>query len=270
VLFNVGLLAFDINPSLAISFLISTTEFLKMSSQMPDGFSDPRPGLQAFFVVMIVITITSVSLRFWSRRLRSSETKQRYRFWLDDWLAFAAAVGAHHDLLPGEKRETRSPSSSDLSQPLILAQLALSFVLLARVDFNRNPSLNTPLCLTYITITVLILCYGSLFLTRESALFFLCRTFPAIASPTWFKYSLWAGHAMNLAWLIGIALGTGLNSAPGRDQCGLLSDLHIGSAIPSVLIDLFILILPMSRVVSLRMGTSRKVGLVVTFALGYW
>ena len=69
---------------------------------------------------------------------------------------------------------------------------------------------------------------------------------------------------MNLAWLIGIALGTGLNSAPGNDQCGLLSDLRIGCAIPSVFIDLFILVLPMPRVVSLRMGMARKVGLVVT------
>lgn len=75
---------------------------------------------------------------------------------------------------------------------------------------------------------------------------------------------------MNLAWLIGISLGTGLNSAPRKDECGMMSRLHIGGAIPSVFIDLFILILPMPRVVGLRMGTARKIGLVITFALGYW
>lgn len=75
---------------------------------------------------------------------------------------------------------------------------------------------------------------------------------------------------MNLAWLIGISLGTGLNSAPGKDQCGLLSNLHIGTSIPSVFIDLFILILPMPMVINLRMGMARKLGLVVTFTLGYW
>lgn len=91
-----------------MSFLIAIIAFPKMSTQMPDDVSDPKPGLQAFFVVMIVITITSVSLRFWSRRLRSSETNQRYRFWLDDWFAFPAAVGAHDLLTTGEKREAQA------------------------------------------------------------------------------------------------------------------------------------------------------------------
>lgn len=240
-----------------------------MSSLIPDGVSDPRPGLQGFFGVMMVITITSVSLRFWSRRLRSPETNQHYRLWLDDWFAFAAAVG----LLtkpPYPARDGKISCSSDLSQPVILAQLGLSFALLARVDFERDLARDRPLCFTSITLPFLILYYGSLFLTRASALFFLCRTFPAIASPRWFNYSLRGAHAMNLAWLTGISLATGLNSAPGKDECAVLSRLNIGGAIPSLSIDLFILILPMPRVVSLRIGMARKIGLVVTFALGYW
>lgn len=170
--------------------------------------------------------------------------------------------------MPCERREISC--SSDLSQPLILAQLGLAFALLTRVDFERDLARDRPLCFTSITLAFLILYYGSLFLTRASALFSLCRTFPAIASPRWFNYSLRGAHAMNLAWLIGISLGTALNSAPGKDECGMLSRLHIGGAIPSLCIDLFILILPLPRVLSLRMGMARKIGLVVTFALGYW
>lgn len=107
MLLRVVLQVVHVTTSLSILFLIGRTGFPKMSTQTPDSVNDPKPGLRAFFVFMIVITITSVSLRLWSRLLRSSDTKQRYRLWIDDWLAFAAAVGAH-DLLPAEERESQA------------------------------------------------------------------------------------------------------------------------------------------------------------------
>lgn len=118
----------------------------------------------------------------------------------------------------------------------------------------------------------------SLFLTKQSALLFLTRLFPEQQNSRWWNYTLWATHGLNVAWLIGIILGTALMCSPvqkGWDpmrpgHCGTTSALWTGSAIPSVFIDLVILILPMPKIWSLQMGRSRKAGIMLVFALGYW
>lgn len=119
---------------------------------------------------------------------------------------------------------------------------------------------------------------AGLFFTKASALCFLKRIFPARASPAWFNISIWVGHSMNIAWLVGIVFGTLFMCVPIAKNwnttlpghCGSTSDLFIGSAVPSVIIDLFILILPLPRLWGLQTGLGRKIGIIAVFVLGYW
>jgi hypothetical protein len=117
-----------------------------------------------------------------------------------------------------------------------------------------------------------------LFLTKLSVLLFMRRVFPKNASGTWFSVGLWIAHFINVAWLVGVVFGTiflcnpiekSYNpSIPG--QCGSKSSLYIGSAVPSVLIDLIILILPLPKLWNLHADRGRRVGLIVVFTFGYW
>lgn len=119
---------------------------------------------------------------------------------------------------------------------------------------------------------------AGLFLTKLSVQLFLRRVFPKNNSGTWFNLGLWVAHSINLAWLIGIVFGTvflcdPINkswnpSMPG--QCGSTSSLYIGSAVPSVTIDLIVLILPLPKLWSLHIDRSRKIGLIIVFTFGYW
>ena len=52
--------------------------------------NDRGRGLLAFAVVMLVISISAVGLRFWSRALGSSDRGAKY--WWDDWTALASLV----------------------------------------------------------------------------------------------------------------------------------------------------------------------------------
>lgn len=82
---------------------------------------------------------------------------------------------------------------------------------------------------------------------------------------------------LNVAWLVGMILGTAFNcnpvarnwdtSLPGN--CGPTSSIWIASVVPSVFIDLLVLILPIPRIWAIKTSRSRKVGLSVVFVLGY-
>lgn len=119
--------------------------------------------------------------------------------------------------------------------------------------------------------------YTGVCLAKTSALFFLGRIFPRFTSPTWFTVGVAVTHFLNAAWLMGMGFGTAFNcnpvaknwntSLPG--QCGPASSIWIASVVPSVFIDLLILILPIPRIWAIQMSHSRKVGLSVVFVLGY-
>jgi len=118
----------------------------------------------------------------------------------------------------------------------------------------------------------------ALFLTKTSALLFFSRVFPAYANANWFNHALRITHLLNLAWLIGIVFGTVFMCNPVEKgwnpfipgQCGPTSALWIGSAVPSVAIDLIILALPLPKIWGLQMSRGRKIGLTFVFLLGYW
>lgn len=63
------------------------------------SYSEDRSGdLRGFVITMIVLTVVSISLRFWSRGLNdlvhNGRTHSQFwsRFWWDDWVALAATV----------------------------------------------------------------------------------------------------------------------------------------------------------------------------------
>jgi hypothetical protein len=113
-------------------------------------------------------------------------------------------------------------------------------------------------------------------LAKVSALFFYARIFGTYSRK--FKFALWITHGLVISWWIGIVLGTiimcnpvdknWVPTAPG--YCGSTEALWLGSAIPSVLIDLIILILPLPMLWGLRLRLSRKILICGVFICGYW
>lgn len=117
----------------------------------------------------------------------------------------------------------------------------------------------------------------ALAVTKVSALLFLSRIFPKRQSPAWFNYAIYATHALNVAWLIGIIFGTVFQCNPVQKgwspmmdgKCGSTNALWLGSAVPSVVIDLVILLLPLPRIWGLQMSRAKKGGITLVFLLGY-
>lgn len=118
----------------------------------------------------------------------------------------------------------------------------------------------------------------ALFFTKMSALLFFSRVFPTYANSVWFNRALLITHVLNFLWFIGIVFGTVFMCKPVAKgwnpfldgTCGPTLGLWIGSAVPSVVIDLIILTLPLPKIWGLQMNKKRKVGLTVVFLLGYW
>lgn len=119
---------------------------------------------------------------------------------------------------------------------------------------------------------------ASLFLVKTSALLFLSRIFPKRANSKWWNYSLLFAHVVNVSWFLGIVFGTVFMCSPVEKgwkptvegSCGSTTALWIGSAVPSVTIDLMILLLPVPKIWSLRLSLPRKLAVTVIFVLGYW
>lgn len=110
-------------------------------------------------------------------------------------------------------------------------------------------------------------------LAKSSALFFYRRIFED--QSRWFSRTLWGLHTIVWAWWIAcciaifvcIPVQQKLSAIPKK--CGSTGNLWIGSATPSVVIDLIILLLPMPMLRKLQMKASRKLLLSGTFACGY-
>ncbi|KAI1482365.1 hypothetical protein F4774DRAFT_429351 [Daldinia eschscholtzii] len=226
------------------------------TTQLSSSYAEENraPGLRAFCIVLIVLVVFSISMRLWSRCLTPIQPRNPHRFWLDDWFAFAAA-------------------------PWILAQLSVSLVCLER-GFGLHASVLDLAELLLISKNSFILYFlyeAGLFLSRESALLFLRRIFPKNNSPAWFNVGLWIGHFLNIAWLIGYFFGTFFRCNPVEKNwnssvsgyCGSTRILYLGSAIPGVFIDLFILLLPLPRLSKIQTTLGRKIGIAIVFLLGY-
>lgn len=244
---------------------------------LPPGSEENRaPAYKAFLTLMTILTTATITLRFWSRSMgpRGMSGASVHRFWWDDWVALLSVVRFGMSLMYHDSR------ISWLLQVLIMIYFAIAFVLV-ELGFGRHiwmvkadnlPQIFKLLYSIYYIYDI------SLFTTKTSALFFLMRLFPKHANSRLWNHTLYATHGLNVAWLLGIVLGTFFMCSPvqkGWDpmlpgHCGTTSALWTGSAIPSVFIDLVILLLPIPKIWSLQMGRSQKVGITLVFILGYW
>ncbi|KAI5867648.1 hypothetical protein GGS23DRAFT_592944 [Durotheca rogersii] len=224
------------------------------ATELPPGSYDDRgPAFQAFCIVVLIISILAIVLRFWSRAM-SQPPLNKSRFWWDDWVALAA---------------TATVAS-------LLSLTLLAIALGGGKHIWMIPPDDLQLLIRVLFSTYLVYDLG-LALAKASALLFFSRVFPAYTTPRWFSVMIKVTHLLNVAWFIGIVLGTFFMCDPPAKNwnpvlpgtCGTMSNLYIGSAVPSVAIDLFILILPVPLVWTLQVSRVKKFSITAVFILGY-
>ncbi|KAI1816159.1 hypothetical protein GGS20DRAFT_263282 [Poronia punctata] len=220
----------------------------------PKGNDDLGPQLQGYFIFLTILSVISILLRLWARSLLRPQLVVRRRFWWDDWIAI-------------------------ISFPFVVGQLILAFVAV-HLGLGRHvwnvPADNLTLIFKLIYYAYIV--YGfALSATKASALLFYRRIFASEASPSWFNYTLWITHVLNIMWLVaytGVVIFQCTPVARFWDPslvgtCVQQSGIYIGSAVPSVVIDLIILLIPLPLLWKLQMSRVRKIGIGVVFVLGY-
>ena len=116
---------------------------------------------------------------------------------------------------------------------------------------------------------------AGLSLSKASVLFFYARVFTT--QTRWFKYGLWLAHGLNFCWWLSAVARVLLFCAPVQKYwefalpgfCRSSESLYIGSAVPSVIIDLFILLLPLPLMSKLSLKLGRKILIIGIFLCGY-
>ncbi|OTB08092.1 hypothetical protein M426DRAFT_7898 [Hypoxylon sp. CI-4A] len=218
------------------------------SSQLHPGseYDDRGPAFRSYAIVLTALTVVAICLRFWSRALLKPQ-HERHRFWWDDWMALICA-------------------------PVVLAQLILSLVLV-NLGVGRHVWFVTPDRLTTIMKLLWIeyLIYGlALTMTKTAVLLFFTRVFPEVITPRWWKITLWFAHALNIAWLVAYTLVEIFRCKPTSafwaqsGTCLQQNHIYIGAAIPSVCIDLIILMLPVPMLRGLPAVVVVSIGRLIT------
>ncbi|KAF1994671.1 hypothetical protein P154DRAFT_539418 [Amniculicola lignicola CBS 123094] len=216
----------------------------------PGSFDDRGPGLRNLVIVIVCIMILSVVLRFWSRALVKTGVGSTSRFWWDDWLALLA--------LP----------LLSTGGALLLDMIRLG---MGRHTWDIPPENIVPLVKR---LFALFYCYhAGLVVAKASCLLFYTRLLGSPASSTWLARGIHVTHMLNFgAWMGTVYLVT-YNSnptaltAPGY-RPGTMT-MWLSTAIPSVVIDLILLVLPLPTVWALNIKRSRKVAVIGIFICGY-
>ena len=124
---------------------------------------------------------------------------------------------------------------------------------------------------------VLYICYDlSVTLPKTSVLFFYMRIFGTQNKP--FKYALWITHFLVLFWFLFSLLFAVFQCNPVRKQfepdlpghCVAITTLWLSGAIPSVIVDFVLLVLPLPMLWRLKMKRSSRILIMAVFASGYW
>ncbi|KAL9640598.1 MAG: hypothetical protein Q9204_000654 [Flavoplaca sp. TL-2023a] len=214
------------------------------------AINDRGANLLAYAIVMITVAVIAIGLRFWSRSLASSPRGPR--FWWDDWTALA-------------------------SLPFTITSISIVCYMIS-LGLGKHID-DIPLSNTTEQLKVLYACYilydTSISLPKTSVLLFYARIFGTQAKL--FKYAMYFTHFLVVGWLLSISmLGVFLcdpvekywnRLLPGH--CHPNSALWLGSAIPSVGIDLILLLLPLPMLWRLQMSKNRRILIMSVFAFGY-
>ena len=111
---------------------------------------------------------------------------------------------------------------------------------------------------------------------KASVLFFYARIFTT--QQRWFRAGLWLAHILNVAWWLSAVARCLLFCNPVEKYwegeavpgfCRSADALYIGSAVPSVVIDFFVLLLPLPIIARLSMKLGRKAAITGLFICGY-
>ncbi|GAT19991.1 hypothetical protein RIB2604_00605750 [Aspergillus luchuensis] len=212
---------------------------------------DRGPRMRVLLIIMAILPSIAVALRFWSRT--KLPTKGSFpRLWWDDWAALLAgmintavcAMGLKMcDISMGRHVEVVSAENLTIFLKLLWAEY---FV------FDTGTSV-----------------------AKASALFFYSRLFSQ--ANTRFRYCIYVVHALNALWLVGILLSVIFECTPIQKvwyptlpgRCDNSRILWMGSGIPSLIIDVFILVLPVPMVLRLKMNPTRKMLAIGVIVLGY-
>lgn len=207
-------------------------------------------SLRAFDIAMIVTSTLAVALRFWSRALPRASIHAR--FWWDDWMIVVALLF----------------STASLALQTRAVGLGLGN------HIGTLPPQGVKQLLKVLWISYYMSDLG-IALAKASCLFFYARTFTT--QNRWFRYGLWLGQTLNFLWWLSAVARCLLFCDPvdkywNVDKpgfCRSADALYIGSAVPSTVIDVFVLLLPLPMIARLSMKLSRKALVAGVFICGY-
>ena len=115
----------------------------------------------------------------------------------------------------------------------------------------------------------------SVSLSKASVLFFYARVFTTRSR--WFRYGLWLGHILVILWWLTSIARCLLFCEPVDKYwniqkpgfCRSADGLYLSSAVPSVVIDFYILLLPLPIIGGLSMKLGRKILIIAVFICAY-
>lgn len=237
----------------------------------PNFEESKQRDLRSLLIAMMVLPTIVVIVRFWSRYLSSAFTISRMpmRFWWDDWTALTAAVS------PRTKCQRIRPDNHAKVLNIAVCSIGIRLVDLGMgLHIQVVPPENLEPFLKLLWVEYYLFDAGTA-VAKSSALFFYARVFGVINQ--WFKYALWTLHSANVAWLVGIIFGVIFECSPIQKAwkislegtCVNTQTLWLASGITSLLIDIFILLIPLPMLWKLQMKVSRKLQIIGVFVCGY-
>ncbi|KAK6208474.1 putative secondary metabolism biosynthetic enzyme [Pestalotiopsis sp. IQ-011] len=206
-----------------------------------------QPNLIALCVIMLTLSTLALSLRMWSNYINPA-----HNWWWDDFFAV-------------------------ITLPFIIAETGLIFWWI-KLGLGKHAATTSPEDLAKGPKIIFIAAFlydSNISLPKFSALFFYRRIFQR--TNIWFTAALWTVSIMNAGWLLSAWLSTVFQCTPVNaawetvpgSTCISQWGWFFGTAIPSMIIDLCILILPLPLLWGLRASPARRFLVGVVFLCGY-
>ncbi|KAI9672761.1 MAG: hypothetical protein M1831_000196 [Alyxoria varia] len=227
------------------------------SSGLPNTFSkideDRGTPIVVYNAIFIAIPTICVILRFWSRAI-SPRSERKFQW--DDWVTLAAL-------------------------PFTILQSALT-IQWVNIGLGQHmmhvPTANLSDGLLLLWIGIHAFTFG-VALARFAAILFYARVFRPISKQ--FRWSLWIIGVLNTGWIIGSFFSATFRCIPvhvawhplemamGKGSCFDIYKFLLGTAVTSVVLDLYILLLPMPTLWGLQTKWAKKLLIGLVFACGY-
>ena len=236
--------------------------------------ADVVSTLQSFQIVMIIFPTIAVALRFWSRallprRIEAPPGAKAFRFWWDDWFALFSLV-AISDGLPTEAFLT-------FLQPLSIIGNAIA-IFVVRPGAAGSPTIFADMpdeSMLKANFAALFVWDAAVSLPKISALFFYDRVFGS--SGRALRRALWLGYFLNLGWMFAMWIVTVCTCVPtykywrpmSAGTCMSPDTPWLVAVVPQMIIDLYVLILPLPLLWKLQLKPMRKFLVSCVFVCGY-